>query len=175
MTHAAAGILDGMLAASEPLKARAQMDVNAILGALVAIGAIFFALSVASAGECLEYEPALVTLKGVVSLKPAYGPPGYGEDPKHDAREDYLALTLDAPVCMRANSELHTEDVAETEIKAIQLVFRNGEAFRQAKRWIGMRISVAGSLYHGYTGHHHTTVLLKLREAGFAPRGRAAP
>jgi hypothetical protein len=28
-------------------------------------------------------------------LKPAYGPPGFGEDPKHDAREDYLALTLE--------------------------------------------------------------------------------
>jgi hypothetical protein len=139
-----------------------------ILRALVAIGAIFFASSVASAGECLEYEPALVAIKGVVSLKPAYGPPGFGEDPKHDAREDYLALTLDTPVCMKASSEPHTEDVAETEIKAMQLVFRNGGVFQQAKRWIGMRISVAGSLYHGYTGHHHTTVLLKVREIGQA-------
>jgi hypothetical protein len=125
-----------------------------------------------SARECLDYEPAIVTIQGSVSLKPAYGPPGFGEDPKRDAREDYLALTLDAPVCMKASSEPHTDDVAEIEIKAMQLVFRNGEAFKQTKQWIGKRISVTGSLSHGFTGHHHTTVLLKAKEIGQAVNSR---
>jgi len=99
-----------------------------------------------------------------VSLKPAYGPPGFGEDPKHDAREDYLALTLDTPGCVTASSKRDTEDVAETDIKTMQLVFRNGEAFQQARRWIGKPISVAGSLYHGFSGRHHTAVLLTVKE-----------
>jgi hypothetical protein len=66
-----------------------------IHGTFVAIGVIFLVSSAASAGECLGYEPGIVTIQGHVSLKPAYGPPGFGEDPKHDAREDYLALTLE--------------------------------------------------------------------------------
>jgi hypothetical protein len=137
-----------------------------ILKTLVALGATFFVSSVVSSRECLDYEPAMVTIQGKVSLKPAYGPPGFGEDPIHDAREDYLALTLDAPVCMKASSEPNSDDVAETEIKAMQLVFRNGEVFKQTKQWIGKRISVTGSLYHGFTGHHHTTVLLQVKEIG---------
>jgi Domain of unknown function (DUF4431) len=143
-----------------------------ILKTLVALGATFFVSSVVSARECLDYEPAMITIQGSVSLKPAYGPPGFGEDPKHDAREDYLALTLDAPVCMKASSEPHTDDVSETEIKAMQLVFRNGEAFKQTEQWIEKRISVTGSLFHGFTGHHHTTVLLKVKEIGQAVNSR---
>jgi hypothetical protein len=143
-----------------------------IFKVLVALGPTFFVPSIVSARECLDYEPAMVTIQGSVSLKPAYGPPGFGEDPKHDAREDYLALTFDAPVCMKASSEPHTEDVAEAEIKAMQLVFRNGEAFKQTKQWIGKRISVTGSLFHRFTGHHHAAVLLKVKEIGQAANSR---
>jgi hypothetical protein len=137
------------------------------IGILVTlVGVTFLVSSAVSAGECLSYEPAIVTLQGSVSLKAAYGPPGFGEDPMHDAHEDYLALTLDAPVCMMASSKPHTDDVAETDIKMMQLVFPNGENFQKAKQWIGKRISLNGSLYHAFTGHHHTTVLLKVKEIG---------
>jgi hypothetical protein len=139
-----------------------------ILETLVTIGVIFLVSPAVSAGECLNYEPAIVTIQGSASLKPAYGPPGFGEDPKHDTREDYLALTLDTPACMTASSKAHTDDVAEPDIKTIQLVFHNGEAFQQAKQWIGKQISVTGSLYHGFTGHHHTTVLLTVKAIGQA-------
>jgi hypothetical protein len=139
-----------------------------IFRALVAIGVAFPVSSAVSAGACLEYEPAVVTIQGSVSLKPAYGPPGFGEDPKRDAREDYLALTFDTPACMAASSKPDAEDVAETDIKTMQLVFPNGDAFQLAKQWIGKQISVTGSLYHGFTGHHHTTVLLKVNEIGKA-------
>jgi hypothetical protein len=111
----------------------------------------------------LDYESAIVTVQGSVLLTPAYGAPGFGEDPKLDAREDYLELTLDTPACVTASSKF-TDDVAETDIKTMQLVFRTGEAFQKAKRWIGKQVSVVGSLYHGFTGHHHTTVLLKVKE-----------
>jgi hypothetical protein len=129
---------------------------------LVALGGYFLLSSIASAEQCLQYEPETVTIQGSVFLKPAYGPPGFGEDPRHDAREDYLALTLDTPMCVTASSKPQTEDVAESAIKTVQLVFRNSEAFRRAKHWVGKKTSVTGSLYHGFTGHHHTTVLLKV-------------
>src|SRR5690242_15260100 len=85
-----------------------------IVAALVAMGATLFVSSAASAAGCLDYEPATVTVERSVSLKPAYGPPGFGEDPQHDAREDYLALTLDTPACTTASPEPGTDDVAET-------------------------------------------------------------
>ena len=133
---------------------------------LAAISLIFLTSSAASAAECLQYEPTMVTIHGRVSLKPAYGAPGFGEDPKHDAREDYLALTLDTPICMAATAKPQTADVAETGITTMQLVFDNAEAFRKAKRWVGKQVSVTGSLYHCFTGHHHTTVLLTLKDIG---------
>jgi hypothetical protein len=135
-----------------------------ILRILIAIGATFLVSSAALAGECLDYEPAIVTIRGSVSLMPAYGPPGFGEDPEHDAREDYLALTFNPPACTKVGLNSLMENVAEADIRAIQLVFRNGEEFQQAKQWIGETIAVTGSLYHGFTGHHHTAVLLKVSE-----------
>jgi hypothetical protein len=134
----------------------------------LAIGMAFFMSSAVSARDCLDYEPAKVTIQGSMSLKPAYGPPGYGEDPERDAHEDYLAITLDAPACMKANSEPDTENVAESQIKAVQLVFRSGDEFKQAKQWIGKQVSVTGGLFHEFTGHHHTTVLMNVRELGQA-------
>jgi hypothetical protein len=133
-----------------------------ILGTLVAIGATCLVSSAVSAGECLDYQPALATIGGSVSLMPAYGPPGFGEDPAHDAREDYLAIALDSPVCMKASSKSQTEDIAETDIRTVQLVFRDSDAFRQARQWIGKKISVTGGLYHEFTGHHRTAVQLNV-------------
>jgi len=108
---------------------------------------------------------AMVTIQGV-SLKLAFGPPGFGEDPKHDAREDYLALILGTPVCVAASPKPHTDDVADANIRTMQLVFPSGEAFQHAKQWIGKQISVTGGLYHGFTGHHHAAVLLEVNEIG---------
>ena len=137
-----------------------------ILRTLVVLGVTSLVSSAVSAGECLDYEPAMVTIQGSVSLKPAFGPPGFGEDPKHDAREDYLALILDSSVCVAAGPKPHNDDVAEDNIRTMQLVFSSGEAFQHAKQWSGKQISVTGSLYHEFTGHHHTTVLLKVNEIG---------
>lgn len=142
----------------------------AILRSLVAIGATIILSSAVSAGECLNYEPAIVSIQGRVSLKPAYGPPGYGEDPKHDAHEDYLALTFDAPVCVTASSKPHSEDVGETDIKTMQLAFPTAKAFQDAKQWIGKHTSVNGSLYHAFSGHHHTLVLMTVQEIAESPK-----
>jgi len=100
-----------------------------ILKIFIVIGATLHVSSAVLAGECLDYEPVLVTIRGNVSLMPAYGPPGFGEDPEHDAREDYLVLTLNQPTCIKASLNPLTENVAEADVKAVQLVFRNAESF----------------------------------------------
>jgi len=143
-----------------------------VLGTLIAIGATALVSSAVLAGECLDYEPAIVTIKGRVSFMPAFGPPGFGEDPDHDAREDYLALAFNPHACIKASSNPSTDNIAEADIEAIQLTFRDGEAFQQAKQWIGKTIAVTGSLYHGFTGHHHTAVLLKVKEIGEPVKAR---
>ena len=85
-----------------------------VLGIVLVIGA-FFVPSTKCAASCLDYEPTAVTIQGSVSLVRAYGPPGFGEDLKHDFREDYLALSLDPPVC--TNSTPYTDNVDENNIK----------------------------------------------------------
>jgi hypothetical protein len=143
-----------------------------VLRALIVVGATSLVSSAVLAGECLDYEPAIVTIEGRVSLMPAYGPPGFGEDPDHDAREDYLALAFNPPACIKASLNPSTDNIAEAGIEAMQLTFHNSEAFQQAKQWIGKTIAVTGSLYHGFTGHHHTAVLLKVREVGEPVKAR---
>ncbi len=112
-----------------------------------------------AAAGCLSYEPAVVTLSGTVSIQKAYGPPGFGEDPAHDAREDFPLLTLDHPVCVNANpADPTTEN--EASVVGLQLVYDLGARFD--RRILRQHVNVTGKLMHQMTGHHHTKVLLQV-------------
>src|SRR5215510_4752610 len=44
-----------------------------------------------------------------------YGPPGYGEDPDHDAKELFWYLELDVPVCVNGRKENSPEMAGDKE------------------------------------------------------------
>ena len=110
----------------------------------------------ATAAPCLSYDPAVVTLSGTVGRVMAYGPPGFGEDKRHDAKEPFFELRLPQPACTVQGGEL---DPAEDRITELQLVFM--QADRPALH-AGQGATVTGKLFHSFTGHHHTTVLLEV-------------
>ncbi|CAN5187742.1 hypothetical protein BH11PSE11_BH11PSE11_19770 [soil metagenome] len=114
--------------------------------------------TVFAGGECLSYGPATVSLEGRVSLRKFYGPPGYGESPKTDARETQAVLILDKPVCTLAGQEDYAE--AETGQKQITL---GGAAGIKLAAFSGKRVVARGTLFHAHTGHHHTPVLLSVQ------------
>ncbi len=117
--------------------------------------------------NCLEYGPAKVTLTGVISERTDFGPPNYGEDPKRDSKERHLYLKLDKVVCVSAQAGDNYND-AESGVTTMQMVYFTHLKFR--KEWIGKHVSVTGTLFHGFSGHHWTAVLIDAAETHILPQ-----
>jgi hypothetical protein len=109
--------------------------------------------------DWLSYYPAVVELKGTLRVKLYYGPPNYGENPKTDAKEETLILTLSKPVSVRGNPdpEAKFDRQSVKNIRKIQLVLTMPD-----KEFIGKTVLVKGTLFQAFTGHHHTAVLMNV-------------
>jgi len=113
-----------------------------------------------SNAACLKYPRA--TLTGTIFKRTDFGPPNYGEDPKTDSREEHLYLKLDRPVCVDAARPNDDLNVAETNITKMQMVYFPRERFQSV--WIGRRVTVTGALFHSFSAHHWTPVLIEPEE-----------
>jgi hypothetical protein len=119
---------------------------------------------------CASFGPAVTRLDGRLERAFAYGPPGYGETPRKDARETYLVIVLDKPLCTARGDD--ETDEPESVIRRVQLVY-SGDTKRLLS---GSRICVTGKLFHAITGHHHTKVLIGERaRIGYVVDGRPDP
>jgi hypothetical protein len=103
---------------------------------------------------CLQYEPAKVTLVGVVRTRVDFGPPNYGENPKTDSKEKHLYLHLDKAVCVDADGDRE----AAKNVKLMEMVYFVKLPFRH--EWLDKHVSVTGTLFGWQTAHHHTPVLI---------------
>jgi len=99
-----------------------------------------------------------VTLTGELRLETFYGPPNYGENPTTDSRETQAILHLAKPICVNENPANEYE--AEVNQSRITLV---PAANLELKRYLGMQVTLIGSLFHAHTGHHHTPVLMQVK------------
>ena len=101
-----------------------------------------------------------------LSLKTYYGPPNYGENPDTDAKEVLPVLILKVPVNVRGNprSEESFDRRSVENIKEVQLVLTGS-----SKEFIDKTVLVEGTLFHAFTGHHHTDVLMSVRSIKLAP------
>lgn len=115
--------------------------------------------------EWLSYEPVVVELRGKLITKWYYGPPNYGEDPKTDSRELLPVLLLSKPVNVRGNSDPAgpEEQVSVEHVRKMELVLTIPH-----KNMIGKNVIVKGTLFHGFTGHHHTDVLMDVQSISLA-------
>ena len=107
----------------------------------------------------LSYEPATVELEGRLISEWKYGPPNFGEDPKRDQRVKVPILVLTTRVNVRANPADATNAVAVRNVRRIQLVLSD-VGYREL---MGRDVVVKGSLFHSFTGHHYTDVLMDVR------------
>ena len=136
------------------------------VAAVIAVGPLHFKESNAAGSKCLEYGPAIVTLTGTLARHLEYGPPNYGEDPAHDAKEVYWYLQLRDPICVNGKKDT-AEMEDENNVRQVQIVYLNG--YPKGDRWINHRASVTGTLFHAMTGHHHTKVLIEARKTSLRP------
>jgi len=126
----------------------------------VVVCAALLAPAVGSATQCFKYQPAKVSVSGTVFERSDWGPPSYGEDPAHDRRERHDYIRLDKPLCVAVDprSDLNsvTDSVTERNVRLMELSWDRGP-FPNA---VGRRVLLSGGLFHAFTGHHHTRVLL---------------
>jgi hypothetical protein len=108
----------------------------------------------------VSYQPAVVELKGTLTLRRYYGPPNYGENPKTDTKEAMFILILSQPVNVRGNPDPKAgfDRQSVKNIRRIQLVIT-----MPYKEFIGKKVLVKGTLFHAFTGHHHTKVLMEVQ------------
>lgn len=131
----------------------------AFLAALTAAVAV----SGGAAAEPLRYEPAVVRLSGFLIVEQHFGPPNYGEDPETDSVEEALILLPDESVAVQGDPNDLDNSESYENIRRIQLVVEGREVWR----WLGRHVTVEGTLFGAYTGHHRTKVLMRVK--GFYP------
>jgi hypothetical protein len=112
----------------------------------------------------VNYEPEVVKLIGTVEKQTFPGPPNYESTSNGDRPETSWILHLKSPIEVVADktSELNSQD--ERNVAELQLVFLDdaGESRKLLKK--GATILATGTLFHSHTGHHHTHILLTVRE-----------
>jgi hypothetical protein len=114
----------------------------------LALAALAF-VSAADA-QCLRYEPATVTLTGVVAVKPF---PGNTHEP---------ILKLAEPICVDATPGAAYDSTSEKNVGELQMVFAS---YPFGAQWHGKRVTVTGRLFHGFTPSHRTRVLIMVKSA----------
>jgi hypothetical protein len=135
-----------------------------------AFALVLFPLTAAAEPVCLHYGDT-VKLEGTLSKRVAYGPPGYGEDPKHDHPKYFTyVLHLEKPICVVPPKDptgkfSGGDDSPIYQVEAIQ-IWNNSPFFlvqtSTDKKWINKKhISVSGELYSWYMAWHVTPVLIE--------------
>ena len=108
----------------------------------------------------VSYQPTVVEIKGKLIVRRYYGPPNYGENPKTDAKETMPILVLSKPINVQGNTDPKASFDRQSvkNVRRIQLEFT-----KPYKEFIGKTVLVKGTLFHAFTGHHHTDVLMDVR------------
>jgi hypothetical protein len=113
--------------------------------------------------NCLDYQPSQVVLRGKLARQVFPGRPNFADLRKGDEPEDSLILHLTKPICVNDNTLVDMTADAESNVQEVQLVVANNDDWKKASPLAGREITVSGSLFHRVTGHHHTAVLITVR------------
>ena len=123
--------------------------------------------------QWLDYEPAVVELRGTLVVRTFFGPPNYGENPKTDSKEQQLILLLGSPVNVRG--QVGDDVTVNASVRNARRVTLVPNENYPSKKFVGRRVIVKGTLFHAHTGHHHTEILImvqSMRLAEAKARGR---
>ena len=109
------------------------------------------------------FEPNTSTVKGRLIARLHYGAPNYGEEPETDEKEYPFILLLDSPIEVIERDDA-SMNRSISHVLEVQLVLMNEDDLILAKQNINKDISVKGSFFSSFTGHHHTDVLMEVEE-----------
>ncbi len=129
---------------------------------------LLYTLVATASNRVLTYEPAIVELTGRLDLQTFPGPPNYESIQKGDEVERHFYLKLDTPVDVLPKGEHPTVDSPEPEknVEIMQLSIGEDEELWKRFREIGEGgpLKITGTLFHRFTGHHHSRILLNVQK-----------
>ena len=116
--------------------------------------------------QVVTYEPVKVQLSGSIESQTFPGPPNFESINSGDSVERHYYLKLVHPVDvvpLKGGHPTVTNTDPEIEVKIVQLsIDANDDALwaKCKKLEKGARVTILGSLFHRWTGHHHSRTLL---------------
>lgn len=109
------------------------------------------------------YEPTVSIISGFIKNETFFGPPGYGENPQTDSREECYILNIDNPINVISNSSEKKEfDFNDTKysISKIQLTSTSGVELSNYKNKL---VRLTGTFFGAISGNHHTEILMDVK------------
>ena len=129
--------------------------------AIVALCLLSVTIASALSQEVIKPENQETSLQGTIRLIHGYGPPGYGEDPKHDAHVSYWALEVPVPIntpCTPAS------DFGCDPAKRLKLFFLNTPLARlndlPAAKWKNQHVIVRGRIHRADVAGEMTPIYM---------------
>jgi hypothetical protein len=114
----------------------------------------------------LEPEGKQITLTGRISLVHGYGPPGWGEDRKHDAHITYWVIDLPNAIntpCTPERPEWKAIDCQST--KRLRLIVEDDDHhLAEARASQGQTAAVDGILHRADTAGEITPIYVEVKE-----------
>jgi hypothetical protein len=125
--------------------------------------------------QLVKPEDQQMPLQGTVRLVHDFGPPGYGEDPKHDAHVSYWALEVPVPIntpCIPTKPEYAKDECGPA--KRMKLFFEGLELKKlnelPAAKWKDHQVVVIGKLHRADTAGEMTPIYIDVTSIS-APNG----
>jgi hypothetical protein len=108
-----------------------------------------------------------VDLIGTLDLQTFPGPPSYESIKSGDEVERYFYLRLAIPINVLPNLTRNDiqNAVEEKNVRTIQLSIGDDENLWEKIRRMGkgVNVKIKGNLFHRFTGHHHSRVLMVVK------------
>jgi len=130
------------------------------------------AQSVNSAGRALvfHFDTAGVKLCGKLTERAVYGPPGFGETPAKDVREEILILELPHAITVKPMHDARAKNSAsldvEQNVQEVQLFIGRTQT-AEARKMVGRKIVVVGTLNEAIAPSQYTKVWMVVKS--FSP------
>lgn len=138
---------------------------------IIPIFCFYISLNIYAANMQVNYEPSVVELTGKLKLETFPGAPNYESIKSGDEVEThyYLSLEEKIDVIKNINDKVTSiNDETVTNVNVLQLVVGNDSHWGLLKKaGVGHSVKIKGTLFKRHTGHHHSRVLLEVKNIYF--------
>jgi hypothetical protein len=133
--------------------------------ATVALSLSSVASIAANSQQLTKPENQVITLQGTIRLIHGFGPPGYGESPKHDTHVTYWAIETTLPVAAIPDQK----DFDCIPTKRLKLFFPGLEQPLMklpAAKWKDQRVAIKGNIHCADTAGEMTSIYMDVDSIG---------